>query len=173
MNFSKLFYSFFSILVATFFVLFGMICLMTPWIPAIKTQLVVFLLENTVALSLFGLVLIIIGIAIVANILLFARHRYYKIKCGTNGIDVDESAIQQYVDRYLSELFPGFEVPSKLLLKKNTIHVFAYFPYLPLEEQKSLLTRIENDLIVGFEKMLGYKKEFYLSASFREEPLKQ
>ena len=42
-------------------------------------------------------------------------------------------------------------------------------PWLPLAEQKSVLKRIENDLTEAFDKLLGYQKEFYLSASFRED----
>jgi len=169
MNFSKLLYSFFSTLIAIFFILLGIICIMIPWLPPIRTHIILFFLENTLALSLFGMVFLIIGVAIVANILISARHRYYRIRSGSHAVVVDEAVIQQYLDKYWSELFPDCEVPNKVMLKNNRIHVFANFPYLPLSEQKSVLKRIEEDLTDAFDRMLGYQKEFYLSASFRED----
>jgi hypothetical protein len=168
MNFTKLLNSFFITLIALFFILLGIISVLIPWFPPIRTHIILFVLENTIALSLFGLVSIIVGGAILANVLLSAKHRHYRIRCGTNSVIVDETVIQQYLDRYWRDLFPGSEVPNKVMLKNNRIHVFANFPTLPLSDQKILLQRIEKDLTQAFDQMLGYHKEFYLSASFRE-----
>ncbi len=168
MNFVKLLNSFFVTLIAIFFILLGLLCVMVPWFPAIRTHIILFLLENALAISVFGLVSVIVGGAILANIILSAKHRHYRIRGGANAVVVDEAVIQKYLDNYWQQLFPDFDVPSKVMLKNNCIHVFAHFPGLSLSEQKSLLERIDRDLTQAFAKMLGYQREFYLSASFRE-----
>lgn len=168
MNPAKLFNSFFLTLIAVFFILLGFLSLIVPWFPAIRTHIILFLLENTIAISLIGGVSLLVGGAILANILLSAKHKHYRIRAGNRAVVVDEAVIQIYLDKYWQDLFPGCEVPNKVMLKNNCIHVFANFPGLPLHEQKNLLERIDRDLTQGFSAMLGYQREFYLSASFRE-----
>ncbi|MFQ5730149.1 MAG: hypothetical protein ACE5GN_07295 [Waddliaceae bacterium] len=171
MNFSKLISSFFIILVAIFFILLGIIFIMVPWLPAIRSHIISLLINNSVALSLFGIVSFTIGSAIAMNVILSARHRYYRIRSGANAVAVDETLIQQYLDSYWAKLFPNYDVPSRLILKNNRIHMVVNLPYLPLSEQKPLLERVESDLSEGFANVLGYNKEFYLTASFREQEL--
>ena len=171
MNFSKLISSFFFILIAIFFILVGIIFIMVPWLPAIRDHIIFFLVNNSVALSLFGIVSLTIGSAVATNIILNARHRYYRIRSGANAITVDETLIQQYLDSYWAELFPDCDVPNRLILKNNRIHMIVNLPYLPLAEQKPLLERVEGELSERFTNVLGYNKEFFLTASFREQEL--
>jgi hypothetical protein len=144
---------------------------MVPWLPAIRSHVIFFFMNNSVALSLFGIVSLTTGSAIATNVILNAKHRYYRIRSGANAIAVDEVLIQQYLDSYWAGLFPDCDVPNRLILKNNRIHMDVNLPHLPLPEQKLLLERVENDLSEGFAKVLGYNKEFYLTASFRDQEL--
>lgn len=170
MNTTKLASSLLSLLIAVFFLLLGVICLAIPWISAIRTQIIVFILNNNIALLLFGMIFTSIGTGIISYILIASKHRYYLVRGGTHAAKVDEMLIQQYLDRYLAELFPGCDVPSTLSLQKNKIHINVNLPHLPPEEQKPLLERLEIELAELFSKILGYDQEFMLSACFRDKP---
>lgn len=168
MNISKLVYSFFNVLIAVFFLLSGIIFVLIPWVPAIRTRIVMFLLENPIALSLLGISFVIVGCGFIVNVVLVAQHRYYKIRGGASSALVDEHVIQQYVDAYWTRLFPNCEISNAVAIRNNRIHLTASFPHIPLSQQKNLLQRIERDLTQTFSKTLGYEKEFYLSASFMD-----
>lgn len=168
MNFGKLLYSLFNALIALFFILIGIGCLFLPWVPSIRTHIILFIMENTLSISLFGSIFLAIGASLLTTIVLSTRHRYYRLRSGRAAVSVDETLIQQYLDRYLERLFPKYEIPNRVLLKNNSIHILADFPYLPLEEQKPLLRRVENELASEFSRILGFRQDFYLSVSFRD-----
>ena len=166
MNFSKLISSLFIIVVAIFFVLLGMISLLTPWFQAIRTHLIAFVNDNPLALSLFGIVALAAGLAIAINVTQSTRHQYYRLRSTPHPVDIDENLIQQYLDNYWGNLFPHCQIPNRLVLKNNIIYLVVNLPYIPRAEQKPLLARIENDLATGLAALLGYTNEFYLNASF-------
>ena len=166
MNITKLASSLLSLLIAVFFLLLGIICLAIPWISSIRSQIIVFILNNNIALFLFGMIFSTIGIGIISYILIQSKHRFYQIKSGSLSTHVDETLIQQYLDKYLSELFPGYDIPSSLFLRKNKIHINMNLPNLPPKEQKPLLERLEKELAQIFYQILGYDQEFLLSISF-------
>lgn len=163
---SNLLYSLISFSIAVFFILLGLICILLPWSPGMRTNVIQFILENSVTIFLFGFGFMMIGIFIVINILLSARRQYYQIQSDTNPVLVDESLIQEYVNGYWKELFPEAEIPSRLTLKQNKIHVQADLPYLSEPQQEILLERIKKDLKDLFGRILGYQEPFYLSISF-------
>lgn len=165
----NLFYSLISLIVAIFFIMLGIIGILLPWSPTVRSDIIQFLLEDSLAISLFSFVLILIGLAIVIHIVMNARHSYYYIKSGRNPTWVDESVIEDYLDTYWKQLFPKAHVTNRLMLKKNKIHLVAELPYVPHLEQKDVLERIKNDLTELFASFLGYRQPFYLSASFQPE----
>lgn len=166
---SALFYSLISFVVAIFFIMIGIICMMLPWSEAVRTDLVQFILEDSLVISLFGIGSLIIGLAIVVNIILGSRRHYYHVKSGSKSVTVDETLIQQYLNTYWGELFPNCSVPNKFSLKSNKIYVAADLPYLPVKEQKALIERVKTDLQDIFKRILGYQNEFHLSISFQSE----
>lgn len=163
------FYSLISFVVAIFFILLGVIGFMIPWFPTVRTDVVLFLLEDSIAISLFGLSFVAIGVGIVFNILLSVKRNYYHFKVGSNPVAVDESILQKYLNTYWEDLFPENDIPNRLILKKNKIHVIADLPYMTRHQQEVVLERIKTDLRDIFGKLLGYHHQFHLSASFNEK----
>lgn len=166
---NNLFYSLISFIIAIFFILLGIVNIMIPWSDEVRYSLVKFILEDSLAISLFGFAFVVVGVAIAINILLNTRRKYYQLKMGTKAIKVDEAVISQYLAHYWKQLFPSTDTPCRLSIRKNKIHIVADLPFLPMLEQRQLLERIKQDLEALFEKQLGYKDEFYLSASFQDK----
>lgn len=169
MNIGKLIHFFITALLAVFFILGGITCLLTPWSSAIRTHIILFIIENTAMISSFGLLFVILGITLLINVIISAQHRYYKIKSKGSSVLVDENVIQQLIDEYFKQLFPQKDVPSTIALDNNTIHITVNFPHFPTEEQKPFLQRVETELATNLNSMLGHREEFYLSASFRDK----
>lgn len=164
---NNFFYSLISFIVALFFILLGIIGILIPWSPGIRTDLVQFILNDYLVISLFGFATIIIGLSIAINILINTKRKYYHIRSDANAITVDETIIQQYLNAYWEELFPGSDIPSRITLKNNKIHISVDFPELPIGQQQLILERIKQDLRSKFAELLGYHNEFYLSSSFQ------
>lgn len=167
---SNLFYSLISLVVALFFMLIGIVGIMIPWSMDVRNLLTKFIFEDSLAISLFGFAFFIIGLAIVTNIILSTKRRSYKISSQNATTTVDEAVIQQYLNTYWKQLFPKNDIPCHLSLKNNKIHIAVDLPYLPIQEQKPLLERIRKDLIGIFAQVIGYRDEFFLSASFQAKP---
>lgn len=168
MNVGKLIHFFITAMLAFFFILGGVTCLLTPWSSAIRTHIILFIIENTALISSFGLLFIILGVTLLINVIISSQHRYYSIKSKKNAVMVDENLIQQLVDCYFKELFPQKDVPNTITIKNNKIHITVNFPYFPTFEQKPFLECVEHDLSQTLGDILGLKEEFYLSASFKE-----
>lgn len=163
---SNLFYSLISFVIALFFMLIGIVGILIPWSINIRTLLTQFIFEDALAISLFGFTFFVIGLAIVTYVLLNAKRHHYKISSEKGSTTVDDAVIQEYLSSYWKQLFPKNDIPCHLILKENKIHIAVDLPYLPIQEQKPLLEKIRKDLIGIFAKVLGYKDEFFLSASF-------
>ena len=163
------FYSLISFFVAIFFILLGVISVMIPWFSTVRTDVIQFILEDFIAISFFGFSFLAIGIGIVFNILIGLRRNYYHFKVGSNSVAIDESILQKYLNTYWQDLFPGNDIPNRLILKKNKIHVIADLPYMTRHQQEVVLERIKTDLRDIFGRLLGYHHQFHLSASFQDE----
>lgn len=166
---SNLFYSLINLAIAIFFLMLGLVAILLPWSPMVRTDLIQFILEDSIAIFLFGFVFLIVGLAIVIYTLLSTRRSYYRLKGGPQSVQIDEQVIQDYLDSYWKQLFPQTIVPNRLQIKKNKIHLIADLPYVPPSEQRNVLDRINNDLTDLFGSFLGYREPFYLSASFQPE----
>ena len=138
---------------------------MIPWSAAIRTAFIQFILEDALALSLFGFGFILIGLAMVTHILQNSKRRYYYVR-SDQSVLVNETALEEYVNAYWKQLFPGRDIPSRLTLKKNKIQITAALPDLPFDQQKQLMEKIKNDLDDHFKQLLGPQSEFSLMASF-------
>jgi len=147
----------------------GLVAVLLPWSPLVRADIIQFILEDSIAIFLFGFVFIVVGLAIVISILLSTRRSYYRLKGGVQSVLIDEHVIQDYLDTYWKELFPKTTIPNRLQIKKNKIYLSADLPYIPQEEQKVVLERIRNDLTDIFSSFLGYQEPFHLAASFQSE----
>lgn len=164
-----LFYSLISLTVAIFFIMLGVLTVLLPWSPSVRTDLIQFILEDSLAIFLFGFVFICVGLAIVIYIILGTRRSYYRLKGGTQSVHIDEAVVQDYLDTYWKQLFPKTSIPTRLQIKKNKIHLIADLPFIPHAEQKKVLERIKTDLTEIFGSFLGYREPFYFTASFQTD----
>jgi len=142
---------------------------MIPWSPEIRSNIIDFFLENTIAISLFGFGFFVIGLTMLVNFYLSSKRRYYHLKVGERSVAIDEVVIRQCLQSYWEQVFPNQDVPTRLLLRKNKIKVIADLPYVPKEERSTVLERIQNDLHEIFSKTLGYTQKFLLSITFQPE----
>lgn len=156
-----------TLIMGLFFVVLGSIGLLALWFPHIRTTLIIFMLDNSLLISIFSMGLFAIGIAIVIFVIQSTRHRYYRIPAGRHLTTVDEGLIEGYMNSYWRELFPKLDIPSHVTLKNNRIFVTADLPYFPSEEQKTLLGKIDTDVSNILSKIFGYNREFSLQISFR------
>jgi hypothetical protein len=158
--------SFLNLILALFFILFGSIALLLPWSLTIRDSVARFISENSWPWNLFGLGFILIGIAIFAYTLLTKRKRYFSTKQGFNETTISEKVIDDYLRTYFSKQFPAREIPYRFTIGKNTFHLIADLPFVPLEDQKELVDKIETDIQQIFREFIGYHKQLKFSFSF-------
>lgn len=163
------FYSLISLIIAIFFILLGIIAVLLPWSPLVRSDIITFILEDSLTIFLLGFSFVLVGVCIVFNIMISARKTYYHVKSGANSILVDENILQDYLNTYLKELFPKSDAPARLILKKNRIHIIADLPYIPKGQQEVILERMKKDLAGVFRNFVGYHHHFTLAASFQPE----
>lgn len=159
-------YSLISFVVALFFILLGIIGLILPWSAGVRTDIIQFILENTLAISLFGFGFVIIGSTLVINLILNLKKHHYYIRSQSQQIVIDEALIQQYLNSYMKDLFPHHDIPTRLSIRKNKIKISADLPYTPLPQQEQFINRMRHDLDGILKRILGYSNEFILSISF-------
>lgn len=163
----KFLYYIISFVVAAFILCLGIIAAILPWSASVRTDFITLILENSVAISLFGFGFIIVGAGMFINLWMNAKRSYYYVRVGGKSVAVDEEIIQHYLEAYWKHLFPKHEIPCKLILKKNKIKIIADLPYAPPDERKLFIERIQEDLQDILMKILGYSREFVLSVSFQ------
>lgn len=166
---TNFFNSLITFFIALFFILLGFIGILLPWFPSMQKLVLTFLFDYSMLTFLFGLSFLAIGIAVALNILSHGRRRYYQFKVEGNSVSVDTGLLQNYLQKYLQELFPGKDLPCQLQIKKNKIHVTIDFPFMEQPEQETLLPQLRNELRELFSSLIGYEHEFYLSASFQPQ----
>lgn len=172
MNFKigRFFFLFFSLLFSVFFLLVGTIGVMIPWSPWIRSEIVQFVLEDSLFFPVFGASLILVGLSFLIYTFFSLKKRYIIVKSGTHSIKVDENVIQNYLETYWQEQFPHSLIPAELKIKKGIIQITADFPFLPQSEQREFLEKIKNDFQYIFHKLLGCTQEIRLIASFQSKP---
>lgn len=166
----KLFSSLISVLVTLFFILLGIICLIFPWSEMMKSAVTEFILHNSLAISLMGFAVLAVGLARLFYISSGIKPTYYHFRTDSKAVWIDETIIQDYVDNYWRNLFPKGAVANKVTLKNNKIFLSADLPYVPSNEQKDMIQKIQKELSDLFSLILGYKNSFTLSATFQPKP---
>jgi hypothetical protein len=166
---NHLFYSIITLLIALFFIILGAIAMIIQWSHHVAITVIDFMLNHTLSISVFGFLAVVIGIALVINVVQSALTRYYRIRSDKSPISLSDTLISDYLSTYWKELFPYAEVPCRILLKKHRIQIVADLPPFPIGEQKELLKRIEEDLLDLFRSVLGFRDELDLSISFQKK----
>ncbi|MBJ7449289.1 MAG: hypothetical protein JHC93_02895 [Parachlamydiales bacterium] len=145
----------------------GVFFFVLPKIPHFTDIAISFLLGKSWILHTTGAGLCTLGMILLATLYRTGRSRYYNIRMGKRQIDVTEVVVQKIIGRYWKKRFPGQEVHTEILIKRNSIHIIAELPAFPYGEQKNILEKIETDLEQILEDTLGYHQEFVLNVSFQ------
>jgi hypothetical protein len=159
-------HSFLNLILALFFILIGIITLLLPWSETIRNTFVTFINENAWPWNLFGLGFILIGSGIGAYTALTKRKQYFSIKLGPCETSISEKVIDDYLRTYFTKQFPSQDIPYRFTLSKNTFHLTVDLPFVPIEDQKELLSKMEEDLQGIFREFIGYRKKLNFSFSF-------
>lgn len=141
-----------------------------PWLPEVHTAILRFLIENTLLISLIGLLMVVIGVAALSYIIINTSKRTFYVKKGAYSIGVDRKVLDGYLTQYLSELSPNEELPHQLIIRRRRILISTDLPYRPNQEQEPLAEKIYDDLVQLLEEKFGCKKDLYLSISFQSPP---
>lgn len=164
------FYSLITFIIGLFFVMVGLLGFSIQASTSIRTEVVSFIFEDTVFISLFGILSLLMGIAIIFSFITSFKKRSFKIKSKNNNtFALDESLFQDYIKNYWRQLFPKHDIPSQVTLKKNKVLISADLPYVPDSQQKALLGRIDRDLKDLLTRVIGYPREYVVSISFQSE----
>lgn len=163
------FYYLIVFIIAIFFVILGIIGVILPLSIGLRTDIVEFILDNSVAIALFGFGFMIIGGIMLVNLFWSTRRHYYHARVDSKLITVDSKIIQSYLHSYWERISPNQEVPMRLSIKNNKIKISADLPFKPREEQEEFFLRIQQDLREIFTKLLGYPHDFHLSLSFQKK----
>lgn len=155
-----------TLILALFFIVLGLIGIVLPWSTSARTEVVDFLLSNTVLLSLFGFSFLVMGAGTLLQIFNGLKRRYTTIKDGDSKVELSEEVFKDYLSIYFQELFPYTEVPCQVQLKKRKARVIADLPFVPENQQKDLLKKIEEELSDIFRELIGYRHALLLSISF-------
>lgn len=162
-------YTLLSFILSLFFIAVGISSLAIAFSPFARTEVITFLLEHPNLIALFGLLFIAIGLISFFYLIQSTKRKYYTLKSQKLEIDVSESVISKYLRSYFRELYPYSDVPCQVELKKRRAEVTADLPFVPVNEQKELLKRIEEDLTAIFRDQIGYRNELKVSISFSPE----
>ncbi len=164
-----------NFLIALFFALVGLICLLIYFSFEIRTAVVSFILESPTLIALYGIVFLLIGFASGLNAILAMRKRIYSIHIASEGsatvdVDVDEAMIEQTINAYWKKLFPKQNYSCAVVLKGQTIHIEANFPYIQPAERLPMIENIKVDLLQLLENTLGKPQKIELAAHFHIPP---
>lgn len=163
-----LFFLMISYVLACFFVTLGLLCAVIPWSQAMRLLVLDFLQHNWIMLFLFGVGCLVVGVAILFNLSMSSRRRHYTVRTGPYLVSVDKDLVTSYLQEYFYGRYPKREIPCSVSIKSDRLQIAADLPKTPLEEQKSLLKKIENELQELFAARLGYSRPFRLFISFGE-----
>lgn len=162
-------YYFISFAIGLFFLLLGLIAMALPWSTLIRTNLIELILENSIAISLFGFGFLIVGVTFLVSLWGRTKRRYYYKRVTNDLVAIDETIIRHYLEEYWMRLFPHQQIPTRLSLRKNRIKVDADLPYKPAEERKVFMEQIQSELKDLFQRVLGYSHDFTLAISFQSK----
>lgn len=166
---SHFFYSLIKFCIGLIFIASGIAGMLVPWSAAIRTAFIEWLLEGSMDIMLFSFGFFVIGVYLVIYSLQHARIKYHRIKIDDPSIQISETLVQDYLGSYWKSLFPSSDVPCKLEMRKKKIAIQADLPFIPMDDQKELLQRIENDLSELFRKIFGYRHRLDILISFNKK----
>lgn len=156
----------FSILFAFFFVAMGVLLFMIPFSAGFRQSVLDFVQGSTLLLCLSGMSLASIGGSVLYWLLRSHRRNYYHVETSGVTVDVDQEVFAQLLEQYWLRAFPTEKILSHLEVCENKVKVVADMPFVPYEDQKDVIRKVEEEVAALFAEMVGYKNEISLSVSF-------
>lgn len=154
--------------VGLIFILMGIMALLVPWSPQVRTSLVDWILQSSLEMWLFGIAFLLIGLYLVIFSLWHSKTRYYNIQIDNPSIQISETVVQDYLSTYWKSLFPLNEIPCSVEMRKRKIAILADLPFIPLDDRPDLIQQIQNDLSEIFREHLGYEQGLDIKVSFQK-----
>ncbi|SCA63807.1 Uncharacterized protein SCG7086_BE_00130 [Chlamydiales bacterium SCGC AG-110-P3] len=167
MRSTTLFYSAMNFLIACFFVLFGLLALILPWIGVLRRSFIELLVSNPFTMSIIGIGFVTVGAVMLLSIC-GKQREYYHLKTGDRAVMLADTLFNDYINTFWEQQFPNQEFVSKVSIKGDRIHIVADLPPLPFDQQRPFLKRAEEQLGQLFADKLGYHRGFSLSISFHD-----
>lgn len=155
-------------LLALFFLILGLLCVVVPLSEATRQLLIHFVQSQGLTLFLIGLGFLAIGGVILINLSINAKRRHYALRTGPLAVTVDVDLIHAYVKEYWSRRYPRSDIPFRISFPNKMIQISADLPDTPFLAQKSLLKEIERELQELLATYLGYQRPLRLLISFGE-----
>lgn len=167
MRSTTLFYSAMNFLIACFFVLFGLLALILPWVAVLRRSFIDLLASNPLTMTVIGIGFVAVGAMMLISIC-GKQREYYHVKTGDRAVMVADSLLNDYVNNFWEQQFPNQEFVSNVTVKSNRIHIVADLPPLPFDEQRPFLKKAEELLGQLLADKVGYHRGFSLSISFHD-----
>ncbi|MEC7840461.1 MAG: hypothetical protein VX777_10525 [Chlamydiota bacterium] len=164
---NNIFYYIINFIVALLFILVGAVCITLPWSPDVRLAISLLINESTMMLFLFGLGLMIIGLAVITYVIMSSKRRTYFVRKGRCSIGVNDKVLDQYVHAYINDLFPDQEASHHLILKKDKIILTLDVPFMPKPEQEPLTEQIFEDITAILIEKIGYNEDLHLTVGFQ------
>lgn len=116
----------------------------------------------------WGWAFLAIAVALFASWRQSTKHHYFYVRRGKRLVALDEKLVDHYLKTFWQERFPNLDIESQASIHKQQLQILVHFPPLPQEQQKQILTQVQNDLDELLTYYLGYHEPFRLSATFGE-----
>jgi uncharacterized protein YjeT (DUF2065 family) len=157
-----------TFLLAAFFIAVGIIGMLAPWWLNFRKAIMAVLEQGGVTLSLFGMVFALIGIGLLMLLSSRFQQKSYYIRSGPYSVSVDPNVLQNTLQAYCQERFPGYQVASQAHISNDKLSIAMQLPRIPKESHKHTLNQIEKELREVLVNVFGYRKRFDLIVNFED-----
>lgn len=166
----NLFTAIIGLIIATLFILTGIVAASLPWMPDIQAAILKSLIEDTLYISLIGTTLCITGSAIITYIALNYSKKSFTIVRGNLSFAIDQKVLEKYIGDYFKRMHPKEELPHQVVVRKRRILLSTELPYAPKEQQEPIAEKVYDDIIRLLEEKFSCQKDLYLSITFPSAP---
>ena len=166
MRTSSVLLSAFHFILASLLLMAGILSLGLGKVPHMKLALWRFLDSNPDVFSLIGTALIVVGSVLFVSMFAIYKKVFYQVKMNASIASVDPLLIESYVKACWKEILPGPVPYCEVLIRKDQkIEILTKLSLTTMEEHEKVLSQMEKKLCELLKQKLGYKDEFFLTAS--------
>lgn len=160
------FYTLSVFIIGLFFILLSISVFLIEIFESLKIDALNFLLQDDLFLPIFGFIALLIGVAIIFHVFDSLKKRYHHVQSKKGDYYLEEKVFKDSISTYWKNLFPDQEIQTLIILNKKNLKIVANLPFISLDKQKDLLSKIDRDLKNILHNQIGYYKPYVLSISF-------